>query len=102
MLWCNLHSKLTNEVSVLEVEAIQLVAGLFGIHDVLVHDEGRSLGIVGNALADLPRKFNETIIRSYPSDLKKGWELSETPSTGTYRIGPNLPKSPKRSSAVTL
>jgi len=43
----------TNEISVLEVEAIQLVAGLFCIHNILVNDERGAFGVVGDTLADL-------------------------------------------------
>lgn len=43
----------TDQVSALEVEAVQLVAGLLRIHDILVDDESGALGVGGNALADL-------------------------------------------------
>jgi hypothetical protein len=43
----------TDEIAVLEVEAVQLVAGLLGIQDFLVNDECGPLGVVGDALADL-------------------------------------------------
>ena len=43
----------TDEVSVLKVEAVQLVAGRLRIHDILVDNEGGALCVVGNALADL-------------------------------------------------
>jgi hypothetical protein len=45
--------KLTNKISVLEVEAIQLVASRLGIHYVFIDDECCAFGIVGNALTDL-------------------------------------------------
>ena len=45
--------KRTDEISILEVEAVQLIAGLLGIHDVLIHDKCRSLRIVGDTLTDL-------------------------------------------------
>lgn len=41
------------EVAGLEVEAVELVAGGFGVEDVLVNDEGGALGVCGDALADL-------------------------------------------------
>jgi hypothetical protein len=44
---------LTNEISILEVESVQLIASLLGIHHVFINDEGRSLCIVGDSLADL-------------------------------------------------
>lgn len=37
----------------MEVEAVQLVAGLLRIHDVVIDNEGSSLSVGGNALADL-------------------------------------------------
>lgn len=43
----------TDEIAVLEVEAVELVAGLLGIHHILVDDKGSALGVAGNALADL-------------------------------------------------
>lgn len=45
--------KHTNQVAVLEVEAVQLVAGLLCVHDILVNDKGCPLGSGGDALADL-------------------------------------------------
>jgi hypothetical protein len=44
---------LADEVAVLEVEAVELVAGRLGIHYIFIDDEGSALGVVGNALADL-------------------------------------------------
>ena len=43
----------TNKISILEVEAIQLVAGLLGVHDVFKDDVGGALGVVCNALTYL-------------------------------------------------
>lgn len=43
-----------DKVAILEVEAIQLIAGGFGVHDIFVDDEGGALGIARDALADLP------------------------------------------------
>lgn len=43
----------TDQVSTLKVEAVQLVASLLRIHDVLIDNEGSALGVRGNALADL-------------------------------------------------
>ena len=43
----------TNEVAILEVEAVELVAGSLCIHHVLINNEGCTFGVVGNALADL-------------------------------------------------
>ena len=44
-----------DEVAVLEVEAVEFVAGGFGVHDVFVDDEGGTLGIACYALSDLTR-----------------------------------------------
>jgi hypothetical protein len=43
----------TDQVSVLEVETIELIACLFGVVDVLVDDKSSSFGVVGDALANL-------------------------------------------------
>jgi len=45
--------QLTDEVAVLEVEAVELIAGLLGIHHVFIDDEGSALGVRGDALTDL-------------------------------------------------
>lgn len=45
--------RLTDKVTALEVEAVQLVARLLRIHDVFIDDEGSALCVAGNALADL-------------------------------------------------
>jgi hypothetical protein len=80
----------TNQVSVLEVEAIELIACLFGVVNVLVDNKCSSLGIIGDTLADLAAskiKLDRV--------LKRAME-------DYYRIGPNLPKRSKSCSAVTL
>ena len=43
----------TDKVAALEVEAVQLVASLLGVHDIFVYDEGRALSVVGTTLPDL-------------------------------------------------
>lgn len=43
----------TDEVSILKVEAVQLVAGRLGISYVLIDNKRCAFGVVGNALADL-------------------------------------------------
>jgi hypothetical protein len=45
--------KRTNKIAVLEVEAIESVAGLLCIHHILVDNKCGALGVVGDALADL-------------------------------------------------
>jgi hypothetical protein len=42
-----------DEVSVLEVETIELVACLLGVYDILVYHKRSSLCVVGDTLADL-------------------------------------------------
>lgn len=82
----------TDEVSVLKVEAVQLVAGLLSIHDIFVNDECGAFGVVGDALADLTVLC---ISVSHPSNsLRRG--------NAAYRTGPNLPKRSNSSSGVTL
>lgn len=80
----------TDEIAILKVEAVELVAGLLRIHYILVDDEGGALGVARNALADLTAKT-----QSVGEDGGGGEER-------TYRTGPNLPKRSKSSSAETL
>lgn len=44
---------LTDKVTALEVEAVQLVASLFCIHYVVIDNEGSTLCVGSDALADL-------------------------------------------------
>ena len=41
------------EVAVLEVEAVQLIAGALCVHDIFEDDEGGAFGVVGYPLANL-------------------------------------------------
>ena len=43
-----------DEVARLEVEAVQAVAGAFGVVDVFIDDVGGAFGVGCDALADLP------------------------------------------------
>lgn len=43
----------TDKVAILEIEAIQLIASCFCVHDVLINDKSGAFGVVGNSLADL-------------------------------------------------
>lgn len=43
----------TDKITILEVEAVELVAGLLRIHYVLIDHEGRSLGAAGDTLTNL-------------------------------------------------
>lgn len=52
MLRGRCHAR-TDEVSVLEVEAVELVAGRFCVHYVFINDKGGALAVVGDTLADL-------------------------------------------------
>ena len=83
----------TDKVAVLEVEAVELVAGLLRVHYVFIDDEGGALGVGGNALSHLAGAW----LASVPSHTRRG-----APWDKAYRMGPNLPKSSKRSSGVTL
>jgi hypothetical protein len=51
--------ELTNEVAVLEIEAIQLVASLLCVHDIFVHYKGCSLCSI-----DVPLPYLPTIVVS--------------------------------------
>lgn len=97
-----------DEIAGLEVEAIQLVAGLLGVHDVFEDDECGTLGLWGHALAYLAERtlvrgvgvgeegFMEEILRRTRARRVVG-EHREA-----YRTGPNLPNSSKSSSGETL
>lgn len=97
-----------DEIAGLEVEAIQLVAGLLGIHDVFEDDECGTLSLRGHALADLAEGtlvrgigegeegFVEEILRRTRARSVVGEEGA------AYRTGPNLPNSSKSSSGETL
>lgn len=43
----------TDEVTILEVEAVELVARRLGVHYVFIDNESGAFGVVGDALADL-------------------------------------------------
>lgn len=43
----------TNEVAILEVKAVQLVARLLSIHHVLVDNESGALSVIRDSLTDL-------------------------------------------------
>lgn len=78
----------TDKVTVLEVEAVQLVARLFCIHHVFIDDEGGPLGIACNALSNL-----------------SAWGVNSSSTGGKgkpYRMGPYFPNRSNNSSGVTL
>lgn len=47
------HLPHTDEIPVLKVEAVELVASRLCVHYVFIDDEGGALGVVGDALANL-------------------------------------------------
>jgi hypothetical protein len=64
----------TDKVTVLEVEAIQLVAGLLRIHHVFIDYESGALRIIRDALADLAAKRVSKAILGWLSEIKKHTE----------------------------
>ena len=50
LLWLMIED---DEVAVLEIVAVELVASLFCVYDIFVNDECGALCVVGDALADL-------------------------------------------------
>ena len=79
-----------NQVAVLEVEAVQLVARGFAVEHIFVDDKGGAFGVVGDALADLAGRGGQ-YVRVFTQDVRI-----------THRMGPNLPKRSKSSSGVTV
>lgn len=49
----------TDEIAVLKVEAVQLVASLLGIQYVFIDDEGGALGVGRDALSDLATRQSQ-------------------------------------------
>lgn len=80
-----------DEIAILEVEAIQLIAGGFGVHDIFVDDEGGALCVVRDALADLPSGV--LVGRMRRELLRVGFACL---------MEPNLPKRSKSSSVLTV
>ena len=77
----------TDQVSVLEIEAIELIACLLGVVHVLVDHECGTLRVVGDTLADLPINGEKKIKCQRRNDERNGREYG-----WLYRMGPNLPK----------
>jgi len=97
----------TDEVAVLKIEAVQLIAGLLGVHDIFEDDEGGTLGGVGDALADLTTWSSVTVryalsAQLFASTLRRDYCSIADWEGLTYRTGPNFPKRSKSSSAETL
>lgn len=97
----------TDEIAILKVEAVQLIAGLLGVHDIFEDDEGGALSGVGDALADLTRWSSVTVryavsAQLFASTLKRDCCSIADWEGLTYRTGPNFPKRSKSSSAETL
>ena len=61
----------TNEISILEVEAVQLIASLFGVHHVLIDNERCSLCVIGDSLANLSVELVSIILADVLEDV--GW-----------------------------
>ena len=63
MCFCHLLGLMVqhDEVTVLEVEAVQLVAGGFGVHDIFKDDEGGAFCIACDTLADLSGEASESV-----------------------------------------
>lgn len=78
----------TNEVAILEVETIQLIARCLCIHDIFINHKRGAFGVVGDTLADLA-------VTRVSLGERGG-------SRDTYRIGPNFPNRSKSSSEETL
>ena len=79
-----------NKIPVLEVEAVEFVAGALGVHDVFVDDEGGAFGVGRDALADLADGAEFTL--RGVSRVVRGWG----------GVCGGLTKRSKRSSVETL
>lgn len=62
--WYN--NSLTNQITILKVEPIQLIARRLRIHNILIHHERRALGVIGDALTDLS---NRTVLAEQVEQL---------------------------------
>lgn len=92
----------TNKVPVLKVESVQFVARLLGVHHFLIDDKGSTLGVVCDALADLPVILSVSM-RVDANQMNRHWaRIQRGFNEHTHLIGPNLPNNSKSSSAVTL
>jgi hypothetical protein len=96
----------TNEVSILEVEAVQLVASLLRVGYVFIDNEGGALGVVGDTLSNLATKDRQYKIRQAHLDSARQHCCDQERSSSfrgyAYRMGPNFPKRSNNSSGVTL
>lgn len=65
----------------MEVEAVQLVASLLGVHDIFEDDEGGAFGVVGDALADLAAahvsQWSRAISVKWRANLPHGTEFAK-------------------------
>lgn len=68
--------RLTDKVTALEVEAVQLVARLLRIHDVFIDNESSALCVGCNALADLAA--GDISILKPTADRRPRTELART------------------------
>lgn len=55
----------------MEIEAVELVAGLLGVGYVFIDNEGSTLGVVGDTLSNLANwaKFSEKVEQLFRSDV---------------------------------
>ena len=47
------HAIRTDQIPILEIETVQLITGLFRVHDIFVHHERSTFGIIGYPLSYL-------------------------------------------------
>ena len=50
----------TNEIAILKVEAVELVASLLRVHHIFIDYERSALGVAGNALTDLAGRYQHS------------------------------------------
>ena len=89
-----------DEVARLEVEAVQAVAGAFGVVDVFIDDVGGAFGVGCDALADLPGKC--LVSGMNVRGGLRGRIALRGPNWCAYLTGPNLPNRSKSSSVLTV
>lgn len=93
-----------DEVARLEVEAVQAVAGAFGVVDVFIDDVGGAFGVGCDALADLPGGFivlAACLARWLGVDCAGRCRMASG-GVVAYLTGPNLPKRSNSSSVLTV
>lgn len=91
----------------MEIEAVELVAGLLGVGYVFIDNEGSTLGVVGDTLSNLATMTVSIISQSAHPRSDNNVVFIDTCRVSSnrvcaYRIGPNFPKRSNNSSGVTL